>query len=125
MLDFNARKKWRTQYPGACAIGYESIIQNFIAILIGWDYEKNKGRNGIFGMPQVYADYCEDQARFTLHSHVSIWIKNFYETRNLLFHESKTIRQEAKRELELYFDKIAQATFSEIYGFDMSPTSTP
>ena len=125
MLDFNARKKWRAQYPGACAIEYESVIQVVIAILIGWDQGNNQGSNGIFGIPLAYADCCEEQARFTLHSHISIWIENFNETRNLLFHESKTIRQEAKKELELYFDKIAQATFGDMYDFDMSPTSTP
>ena len=42
LLDFNARKKGRAQYPGACAIEYESVIQVVIAILIGWDQEKIK-----------------------------------------------------------------------------------
>ena len=35
LLDFNARKKWRAKYPGACAIEYESVIQVVIAVLIG------------------------------------------------------------------------------------------
>ena len=77
LLDFNARKKWRAQYPGACAIEYESVIQVIIAILIGWDQGGNQGSNGIFGIPLAYADCCEEQARFTLHSHISIWIENF------------------------------------------------
>ena len=41
-----------------------------------------------------------------------------------MFHQSKTIRQETKKKLELYFDKISQATFSDMSDFDMSPTST-
>ena len=44
LLDFNARKKWRTDYPGACAIEYESVMQIVIAVLIGWDNEKKKER---------------------------------------------------------------------------------
>ena len=27
VLDFEARKKWREKYPGACAMEYENIIQ--------------------------------------------------------------------------------------------------
>ena len=40
LLDFNARKKWRAKYPGACVTEYESIMQIVIRILIGWDHEK-------------------------------------------------------------------------------------
>ena len=58
-----------------------------------------------------------------MHSHISIWIENFNDTRNLLFHENETIRQEAKKELELYFSKIAQSSFGDMYDFDMSTTS--
>ena len=125
MLDFNVRKKWRAQYPGACAIEYESVIQFVIAILIGWYKETQKVKSGIFGKPQAYANCCEEQARFTLHSHISIWIENFNNTHNLLFHENETIRQDTKKELELYFSKIAQSSFGDMYDFDTSTTSNP
>ena len=125
LLDFNARKKWRTDYPGACAIEYESVMQIVIDVLIGWDQENQQGRSGIFGIPQAYADCCEEQARFTLHSHISIWIENFNDTRNLLVHENETIRQNAKSELELYFNKIAQASFGDMFDFESSTTLTP
>ena len=51
LLDFNARKKWRADYPGAYAIEYESVMQIVITVLIGWDQETQKGRKGIFGKP--------------------------------------------------------------------------
>ncbi len=91
-------------------------------MLIGWDKENHNGRNGIFGRPQAYADCCEEQARYTLHSHISIWIENFNDTCNLLFHENEMIRQEAKNELELYFSKISQSSFGDMYDFDTSAT---
>lgn len=94
-------------------------------MLIGWDKEKHKGSSGIFGVPQAYADWCEEQARFTLNSHISIWIENFNDTRNLLFHENEIIRQNTKKELELYFNKIAQSSFGYMYDFDLSTISTP
>ena len=123
LLDFNARKKWRAKFPGACAIEYESVIQVVIAVLIGWNKDTQKGSSGIFGIPQAYADCCEEQARFTLHSHISIWIENFNDTRNLLFHDHQNIRQDAKKELELYFSKIAQSSFGDMYDFDILTTS--
>ena len=92
-------------------------------MLIGWDKENHKGRHGIFGIPQAYADCCEEQARFILHSHISIWIENFNDTRNLLFDDNETIRHKAKKELELYFSKIAQSSFGDLYDFDKSTTS--
>ena len=125
LLDFNARKKWRAKYPGACAIEYDSVLQVVIAVLIGWDQENHKGSSGIFGIPEAYADCCEEQARYTLHSHISIWIENFNDTRNLLFHENERIRQKSKKELELYFNKIAQSSFGDMYDFDLSTISTP
>ena len=94
-------------------------------MLIGWDKETNKGNRGSFGIPQAYADCCEEQARFTLHSLISIWIENFNYTRNLLFHENETIRQKSKQELEFYFTKIAQSSFGDMYDFDTSTTSNP
>ena len=96
-------------------------------LLLLYEYvrtRRKKGHSGILGIPQASADSCKEQARYTLHSHISIWIDNFNETYNVLFHENKTTRQEAK-ELELYFNKIAQARFGDMYDFDMSTASTP
>ena len=58
-----------------------------------------------------------------IHLNISIWIENFNDTRKLLFHDDTTIRQDAKKELELYFSKIAQSSFRGMYDFDMSRTS--
>ena len=71
------------------------VIQVIIDLLIGWDQKKIKGSNGIFGIPQAYTDCRKKRARFTLHSHIPVRIENLNETRKLLFHESKTSRQEA------------------------------
>ena len=91
LLDFKAKKNRRATYSGACTIEYDSVIQVVVAVLIGWDKDNHKGSSGIFGIPQAYADCCEEQARFTLYSHISIWIENFNDTRNLLFHDIESI----------------------------------
>ena len=118
LLEFNTRKKLRSKYPGACALEYQSIIQIVVNILIGWNNKTNIGTNGIFGISLAYADCCEEQARYTLHSHISVWIEGFNKIRNLLFHESILIGNKAKEELKMYFDKIAQASLGEVYDFD-------
>ena len=90
-------------------------MQIVIRILIGWDHESNRGESGIFGIPQAYADCCEEQARYTLHSHITVWVKDFNDTRNLLFHEDQIVREKAKGELEKYFEMIAQASLGPLY----------
>ena len=83
------------------------------------------GTNGIFGVPLAYADCCEEQARYTLHSHISVWIENFNEVRNLLFHSSENIRNKARNELENYFHTIAQASLGDIFDFDKTSNCIP
>jgi len=115
LIDFNARKKWRSKYPGACVTEYQSVLQIVIGILIGWDEQSHSGKNGIFGIPEAYADCCEEQARYTLHSHITVWVKDFNEVRSLLYHDNKEIRLKAKEEIELYFKNIAQSTLGDLY----------
>ena len=115
LLDFEARKKWREKYPGACTMEYENIVQIVIKAIIGWNQSEQKGYNGAFGIPLAYGDSCEEQARYTLHSHISVWIENFNIVCNLLFHENESIRNSAHQRLECYFEKIAQASFGDLY----------
>ena len=115
LADFNARKKWRTDHPGACVTEYESMIQIVVQILIGWGQGNHTGNNGIFGTPEAYADCCEEQARYTLHSHITVWVKNFNDVRNLLFHSNRQIRDRAIDEMQSYFNIIAQATLGDLY----------
>ena len=82
VLDLSARKKWRAKYPGVCELEYENVIQIVINILIGWKQNSQLGNNGIFGVPLAYADCCEEQARYTLHSHISVWIKDVNDVRD-------------------------------------------
>ena len=110
LVDFEARKYWRAKYPGACAIEYENIVQIVIKVLIGWNQSEQKGIGGIFGMPLAYADSCEEQARYTLHSHILVWIENFNNVRDLLFHEDESI----KNQLLKYFKVILRILLKQV-----------
>ena len=114
LLDFEARKKWRAKYPGACAMDYENIIQIVIKTIIGWNQSEQRGYKGAFGIPLAYGDSCEEQARYTLHSHISVWLKDFNTVRNLVYNEDESIRLSAIQQLEKYFDRIAQANLGEL-----------
>ena len=54
LLDFEARKKWRGKYPGACAMEYENNVQIVIKAIIGWNQSEQKGYNGAFGIPLAW-----------------------------------------------------------------------
>ena len=124
LLDFNARKKWRKQSPGACALEYESMLQIVIENLIGWNHETHTGVKGIFGVPLAYADCCEEQARYTLHSHISVWIEDFHDVRDLMFHEDQSVADKARIILQQYFCNIAQSTFGDLFDFQTNDNST-
>ena len=115
----------RNSCPGACALQYESIMQIVISALLGWDKKKCIGRKGIFGKVIAYADACEEQARFTLHSHMCIWIEDFNKLQDLIFHDSVIIRTKARQELKAYFEKISQASFGDLKFTVKSNMDTP
>ena len=47
-------------------------------ILIGWDSKKREQiRKRIFGQVMAWGDTTKEQGRFTLHSHILLWIVNF------------------------------------------------
>jgi len=120
LLDLTTRKKLRSKHPGACTLEYQNIVQIVINILIGWNNKTGQGSNGIFGIPLAYADCCEEQARYTLHSHISVWIKDFNTVRNLLFCNDIDTSTKAKMELQKYFGMIAHASLGDLYDYEIN-----
>lgn len=66
IADFQIRKRTRLNYPGACAIEYESIVQIVINILFGWDSVKQQGNQGIFGELLAWCIAHEEQGNFII-----------------------------------------------------------
>jgi hypothetical protein len=53
-------------------------MQIIMESLIGWDFKKQEQTStGIFGEVLGWSDTTEEQARYTLHSHVLLFIANF------------------------------------------------
>ena len=74
------RKRIRIENPGACAREFNSLREIIMEVLIGWDSKTGKQvRNGIFGIVDAWCDTTEEQGRFTLHSHILLFIRYFDE----------------------------------------------
>ena len=115
---FNVRKNARSDYPGACSLVYQHLMQIVTECLIGWDPKTQSGRQGVFGVPIAYSRTDEEQGRKTLHSHWQVWIKNFNKCRDALFHSDKEKRKMARDALISYIDKVVCAS----YGTDFVVT---
>ena len=106
------RKQIRTENPGACAREFNSLRDIIMEVLIGWDSKTGKQvRNGIFGIVEAWCDTTEEQGRFTLHSHILLFIKYFDQLMTLLWSENEETKTKAKKELLEYFQKIMCSTY--------------
>ena len=102
--DFTLRAKKRVRYPGACSIYYQSVIQ-CVYELLGWDYNRNiKKGMGMYGEPLAITRSDEEQNRTTLHGHFLVWIKNFNEINEQLFHPNEEERDRARQYMCDYVD---------------------
>ena len=84
--DMIVRRQMRSNFPGACSLEFESIMQVVIEHLFGWNIKKqmSKGR-GIFGVAEAFGGSTEEQNRATLHEHMIVHVRNFHKLRQLLF----------------------------------------
>ena len=63
-------------YPGACSIEFQNIMQIVIETLFNWDTKNQVAKGpGIFGTVVPFAPADEEQGRKTLHRHIQIWVK--------------------------------------------------
>ena len=113
VADLLYRSQIRINNPGACAREYNCIMQIIMECLIGWDFiEKQQKNNGIFGKVLAWCDTTEEQARYTLHSHVLLFIHEFDEVINLLWSEEESVRCAAKSELVEYMKLTMSASYN-------------
>ncbi len=113
IAELRIRKKNRLDYPGACSLEFQSLMQIAIDTLFNWDVENQKSRGpGIFGTVVSYAPADEEQGRKTLHRHWQIWVKELdMKLRQNLFHNDAKTKQDARDRLQKYVDQIMSTTF--------------
>lgn len=99
------------RYHHSRNIEFLSQIDILINKLIGWNIKEQKDYPGIFGIPIAFGLPIEEQGRKTLHAHILIWIKDFSCVREHLFSNNESIRDEAKKEMLNYVDKVMCSSY--------------
>jgi hypothetical protein len=66
----------RLQYPGACSLEFQSVMQILTKCMLRWDTktQSSKGK-GILGTVLAFSGADEEQGRITLHRHWQIWVQ--------------------------------------------------
>ena len=80
--------------------------------LVGWNFKLKKHSSlGIFGKVFGWCDTTEEQARFTLHSHILLFIALFDALITLLWSNCEKVREEAQKELFEFLKKTISSTY--------------
>ena len=76
IADLKLRKKIRMDYPGACSIEFQNVMDIVIETLFNWDTKKQVAKGPvIFGTAVAFAPADKEQSLKTLHRHIQIRVK--------------------------------------------------
>ncbi|KAF5311483.1 hypothetical protein D9611_011603 [Ephemerocybe angulata] len=73
-LTSSDRTRTALKHPVACAQFFDTMMRNFISIVLRCDRKKKSP--GIFGRCDCYYGTVETQGRGSLHCHMLVWLKN-------------------------------------------------
>ena len=81
------RRALRLEFPGLAAINFEILFEILMEEVIGWDMAENKpmDRAGFFGFVEALIAAMEEQGRFTLHTHMTIYVRKYKQLQKDLF----------------------------------------
>ncbi len=119
IADFVLQKDIRLNYPGACSLEFQSVMQILMECMLRWDIKKktSKGK-GILGTVLAFFAADEEKGRKTLHRHWQIWVKEINKTlRNCLFHEDDTIRDIARKTFCKQIDNVITEGYGSEFRF--------
>ena len=99
---------------------YQNVISIFIDCLLKWDPDKQEGDgSGILGDVIAFAPAHEEQARYTLHSHWQIWVKQLSNKKRLgLWASDPTERERNRAKFYEYVDSIMKASYTTPLTFE-------
>ena len=114
IADFIIRKNTRLDFPGACSLNFQSVMQIVLKVLLAWDPDTQTGSaEGIVGELDAWGMAAEEQARKTLHAHLLLWSKRLSKMRDAIFDGDETKREKAKAEFEAHIDTIMSASYCD------------
>jgi hypothetical protein len=111
--DLVLQKDIRLNHPGACSLGFQSVMQILMEYMLQWDVKKKTTRGkGILGTVVAFSAADEEQGRLTLHHHWQLWATEINQTvHNCLFHEDITIRDRAKKKICKQINNVITASY--------------
>ena len=105
---------------------YQNVISIFIDCLLKWnpDTQECDGPS-ILGDVIAFAPAHEEQARYTLHSHWQVWVKQLCNSKRLGLWASDPVERERNREkFYEYVDSIMKASYTTPLSFKHSCTES-
>ena len=70
IADFVMRKNARLNYPGACSLEFQNVMQILTECMLKWDTKtKTSTGKGILGTVWAFFGANEEQSQKTLHQH--------------------------------------------------------
>jgi len=113
IADFTIRKDARLDFPGACSLYFDGVMQIVVKILLGWNSKEQRGtEDGIFGELDAWSMTVEEQARKTLHAHLLLWSKRLAKMRYDLFDDDKDKRNKARTDFCDRVNKVMSASYT-------------
>jgi len=114
IADFNLRKKTRLDFPGACSLYFEGVMQIVLEVLLGWNSKEQRGtEDGIMGELDAWGMAVEEQARKTLHSHWLLWSKRLANMRDEVFSGNKDRQDKARADFCTHIDEVMSASYTD------------
>ena len=103
---------------------YQNVISIFIDCLLKWNPDTQECDGpGILGDVIAFAPAHEEQARYTLHSHWQIWVKQLCNSKRVGLWASDPVERERNREkFYEYVDSIMKASYTTPLSFEHNCT---
>ena len=113
IADFTIRKETRLDFPGACSLYFDGVMQIVVEILLGWNSKEQRGtEDGIFGELDAWGMAVEEQARKTLHAHLLLWSKRLAKMRDELFSGNKDRQDKARADFCTRIDEVMSSSYT-------------
>ena len=107
-------KETRLDFPGACSLNFEGVMQIILSELLAWDSDKQEGsEDGIAGELDAWGMAVEEQARKTLHSHWLLWSKRLAKMRNDLFDDDGNMNETARKKFCARIDQVMSSSYTD------------
>ena len=114
IADFTLRKEIRLDFPGACSLYFDGVMQIVLEVLLGWNSKEQKGtEDGIMGELDAWGMAVEEQARKTLHSHWLLWSKRLAKMRDEMFSGNKDRQDKARADFCTHIDEVMSASYTD------------